>query len=148
MPLWAEATIPADRGLTGELRPSVVYGGATQEAAIAAARLLARDAVDVTFSFRNGRTRTVAVNPAIAVLHDAAAGAFWLTPLQTTVRLGDQWLDAPHTIDGPAFEGADAPLTSATVRSATRDMVAVVGRDAVIVPTAWTDAPDDSLDRA
>jgi hypothetical protein len=148
VPLWGEATIPADRGLTGQLRPGVTYGGATKEAAIEAARLLARETVEMSFSFRNGRTRTTQVNPAIAVLRDARAGAFWLAPLRTTVRLGDQWLDAPHTIDGPAFEGADALLRPATVLSATRDMVAVVGRDAVLTPGVWTDAPDDSLDRA
>lgn len=146
VPLWGEATIPAERGLTGERRPGVTYGGATLEAAIEAAHLLAGTTVELSFSFRNGRTRTTQVNPAIAVLRDAVAGAFWLAPLRTTVRLGDQWLDAPHTIDGPAFEG-DALLTSASVLSATRDMVAVVGRDAVLKPGAWTDAPDDSLDR-
>ncbi len=147
IPLWSEATIPAERGLTGERRPGVTYGGATLEAAIEAAHLLAREPVELSFSFRNGRTRTTQVNPAIAVLRDATAGAFWLAPLHTTVRLRDQWLDAPHTIDGPAFEGADALLSSATVLSATRDMVAVVGRDAVLKPGVWADAPDDSLDR-
>ncbi len=144
MPLWSEATIPAERGLTGQLRPAVTYGGATREAAVEAARLLARQTVEVSFSFRNGRTRTVQVNPAIAVLRDAKAGAFWLAPLRTTVRLGDQWLDAPHTIDGSAFEGAGAVLNTATVLSATRDMVAVVGRDLVLRPGVWAGAPDDS----
>jgi hypothetical protein len=100
----------------------------------------------MTFSFRNGRTRTVQVNPAIAVLRDAKAGAYWLAPLRTTVRLGDEWLDAPHTIDGAAFEGPDRVLTGATVLSATRDMIAVVGRDTILKPAAWADAPDDSRD--
>jgi hypothetical protein len=148
VPLWGEATIPSDRGLTGQLRPGVTYAGTTLEAAVEAARLLSRESVELSFSFRNGRTRTVQVNPAIAVLRDAKAGAFWLAPLRTTVRLGDQWLDAPHTIDGPAFEGADPVLTSAKVLSATRDMVAVVGRDTVLTPGPWADAPDDSIDRA
>ncbi len=146
MPLWAEATIPAERGLTGELRPTVSYAGTSKEAAIEAARLLANQPVEVSFSFRNGRTRTTEVNPAIAVLRDAKAGAYWLAPLRTTVRLGDEWLDAPHTIDGAAFEGADPVLTGATVLSASRDMVAVVGRDTVVKPAAWADAPDDSRD--
>ena len=146
VPIWGEATIPADRGLTGQLQPGVTYGGTTKEAAIEAARLLSRELVDLTFSFRNGRTRTVQVNPAIAVLRDAKAGAFWLAPLRTTVRVGDQWLDAPHTIDGPAFEGADAVLKPATVLAATRDLVAVVGRDLVLKPSVWADAPDDSRD--
>lgn len=146
VPFWGEATIPADRGLTGQLNPGVTYGGSSRDAAIEAARLLARQAVDVSFSFRNGRTRTVQVNPAIAVLHDARAGAFWLAPLRTTVRLGDQWLDAPHSIDGPAFEGPDAVLRTPSVLSATRDMVAVVGRDALITPGRWTSAPDSSRD--
>ncbi|MCW2920221.1 MAG: hypothetical protein JWL76_95 [Thermoleophilia bacterium] len=146
VPLWGEATIPSDRSLTGQLQPGVTYAGATLDAAIEAARLLSREPVELSFSFRNGRTRTVQVNPAIAVLRDAKAGAFWLAPLRTTVRLGDQWLDAPHSIDGPAFEGADAVLTAPTVLSATRDMVAVVGRDLVLKPGAWTDAPDESRD--
>ena len=147
VPFWKEATIPTDRGLTGQVLPAVTFGGATYEAAVEAARLLARQTVDVSFSFRNGRTRTIEVNPAIAVLRDTRAGAFWLAPLRTTVRLGDQWLDAPHTIDGLAFEGANPVLHTPTVLTATRDMVAVVGRDAVIKPAKWTTAPDGSLDR-
>lgn len=145
MPLFHEARIPAERGLTGELRPTLSYGGASKEAAIAAARLLAQTPVDVEFSFRNGRTRTVSVHPAIAVLRDAKAGAYWLAPLQTSVNLRGEWVDAPHTIDGGAFDGNDAVLRTPSILSATRDMVAVVGADSLLVPGRWTDAPDDSL---
>ncbi len=70
----------------------------------------------------------------IAVLRDAAAGAYFVAPLQTTVRLRDQWLEAPHTIDGLAFEGAGALLRTPTVTGMTRDVVAVVGRDTVVTP--------------
>ena len=148
MPLWAEATIPAERNLTGAKRPSVTYAGTTLAGAIEAAHLLARDLVDVSFSFRNGRVRTTQVHPAFGVLRDSAAGAFWLTPLHTTVKLRNEWLDAPHAIDGPAFDGADAVLARPEVRTATRDLVAVVGAREVIRPDRWTDAPDDSLGRA
>lgn len=144
VPIWQEATIPADRGITGALRPSVTYAGTSKQDAIEAARLLAATPVDLSFSFRNGRTRTVQVHPAIAVLRDAKAGTFWLAQLRTTVRLGTDWLDAPHSIDGPAFDGPDAVLTRPRVLSATRDMVAVVGKTSVLVPGRWTDAPDDS----
>ncbi|MCW2928377.1 MAG: hypothetical protein JWM86_2345 [Thermoleophilia bacterium] len=148
MPLFHEARIPADRGLMGELRPTLTYGGASKEAAIEAARLLAATPVQVEFSFRNGRTRSVEVHPAIAVLRDAKAGAYWLAPLQTTVQLRGEWLDAPHSIDGPAFGGDDAVLRTPSILSATRDMVAVVGRDSVIVPGRWTSAPADSIVRS
>jgi hypothetical protein len=144
VPLWAEATIPAERTLTGASRPSLTYGGASLDAAIEAARLLAKQPVDLSFSFRNGRTRTAQVHPAIAVLRDSRAGAFWLAPLQTTVRLGNEWLDAPHAVDGPAFSGEDPVLATPTVRTATRDLVAVVGATTVVTPTRWTNAPDDS----
>jgi hypothetical protein len=130
VPIWQEATIPADRGITGALRPSVTYAGTSKQDAIEAARVLAATPVDLSFSFRNGRTRTVQVHPAIAVLRDAKAGTFWLAQLRTTVRLGT---------DGP-----DAVLTRPRVLSATRDMVAVVGKTSVLVPGRWTDAPDDS----
>lgn len=144
VPLFAEARIAAERGLTGSLRPAVTYAGSTLEQAIEAAHRLAATPVDLTFSFRNGRVRTTQVNPAIAVLRDAKAGAFWLAPLQTTVQLRGEWIDAPHAIDGPAFEGADALLRTPTVLTATRDMVAVVGRELVLKPGQWIGAPDDS----
>lgn len=144
MPLWAEASLPAERGLTGALRPSVTFAGSTREDAIAAARLLAQQPVEVSFSFRNGRVRHTSVNPAIAVLRDARAGTFWLAPLRTTVKLGADWVDAPHAVDGAAFEGHDAVLRRPQVLSASRDLVAVVGADTLVTPQRWTDAPDDS----
>jgi hypothetical protein len=144
LPLFPEARIAADRGLTGSRIPAVIYAGTTLDAAIAAARQLAARPVEVSFSYRNGRVGTVAVNPAFGVLRDARAGAFWLAPLETTVQLRGEWVDAPHTIDGPAFEGAKALLGTPTVLSATRDMVAVVGKETVLKPSVWTDAPDDS----
>lgn len=144
LPLFPEARIAADRGLSGSRTPAVIYAGSTLEAAIVAAKQLAARPVEVSFSYRNGRVGTVAVNPAFGILRDARAGAFWLAPLETTVQLRGEWVDAPHTIDGPAFEGAKALLGTPTVLSATRDMVAVVGRETVLTPSVWTDAPDDS----
>lgn len=144
MPLWREASLPAERGLTGALRPSVTFAGSSRDDAIAAAQLLARHPVDVSFSFRNGRVRQTSVNPAIAVLRDARAGTFWIAPLRTTVKLGTEWVDAPHAVDGAAFEGHDAVLRRPQVLSASRDLVAVVGADTVVTPQRWTDAPDDS----
>lgn len=144
VPLWAEASIPADRGLTGALRPAVTYAGSSLDAAIQAARMLAKEPVELRFSFRNGRIRSAEVHPAIAVLRDAKAGAFWLAPLHTTVRLGDEWRDAPHAIDGPAFGGSDPVLHAPTVLTATRDLVAVVGAAEVVRPGKWISAPDDS----
>jgi len=147
MPLWPEARIPAERGLSGALRPSLTFGGSSLEAAIEAAKLITAVPVDVQFSFRNGRLGTTPVHPAIAILRDSRAGAFWLAPLQTTVRFQGEWLDAPHTIDGPAFEGEEPLLATPKILSATRDMVAVVGRDTVLKPGVWADAPDDSIVR-
>ncbi|MEO6866833.1 MAG: hypothetical protein ABI200_02310 [Gaiellales bacterium] len=147
IPFWREARIPGARGFDNVLRPSLIWGGTTRQDAIAAAHLLAAAAVDVSFSFRNGVKRTVQIHPAIAVLHDAKAGAFWLTQLDTTVKLGDDWVDAPHSIDGPAFEGANALLRTPTVLSATRSMVAIVGRDTVLQPQRWDRAPHDSFVR-
>lgn len=144
MPIWREASLPADRGLSGALRPSVTFAGSSREDAIAAAHLLAQGPVDVSFSFRNGRVRETSVNPAIAVLRDSRAGTYWLAPLRTTVKLGAEWVDAPHAVDGAAFEGQGAVLRRPTVLSATRDLVAVVGAATVVVPQRWTDAPDDS----
>jgi hypothetical protein len=144
MPLFPEARIAADRGVSGPRIPAVTYAGSTLEAAVAAAKLLTAKTVDVDVSYRNGRVGTAHVHPAIAILRDAKAGAFWLAPLQTTVQLRGEWVDAPHTIDGPAFEGAKSLLRGATVLSATRDMVAVVGKDSILRPATWTDAPDDS----
>lgn len=144
MPLFPEARIAADRGLMGSRNPAVTYAGSTLELAIAAARQLSARAVEVSFSYRNGRIGTVDVNPAIAVLRDAKAGAFWLAPLETTVQLRGEWVDAPHTIDGAAFDGGKSLLGTPRVLTATRDMVAVVGRDLVLKPSTWTDAPDDS----
>ena len=60
------------------------------------------------------------------------------------MRSRGEWVDAPHSIDGDAFTGAAPILRTPTVLSATKDMVAVVGRDTVITPSPWTDAPDDS----
>ncbi|MCB0878003.1 MAG: hypothetical protein KDC46_03370 [Thermoleophilia bacterium] len=144
VPLWSEAIIPADRGLTGALRPAVTYAGRNLEAAIEAAHVLAKAPVELSFSYRNGRLGTAQVNPAIAVLRDAHAGVYWLAPMHTTVRRRDQWLDAPHTIDGAAFTGADPLLARPQVLTATRDLVAVVGATDVIRPGTWADAPDDS----
>jgi hypothetical protein len=141
---WREAFIPSDRGLTGARRPKVTFAGSNKDAAIAAAHALAAKAVELPITLADGTTRTVRLHPAIAVLRDAREGVYWLAPLRTTVRSGDDWIDAPHTIDGAAFEG-DAPLLrTPTILSSTRDMVAVVGRDSVITPGRWTNAPDDS----
>lgn len=144
VPLFAEARIGSDRGLTGDRRPRVTFAGSTLEQAIAAARTLASNAVPVEFSYRNGRIGSAQVHPAYAVLRDARAGAFWLARLETAVQLRGEWVDAPHAIDGPAFAGADAVLRTPKVLSATRDMVAVVGADLVLKPSRWTTAPDDS----
>lgn len=144
MPIWREASLPAERGLTGALRPSVTYAGTSRDDAIAAARLLAQQPVDVSFSFRNGRIGHTSVQPAIAVLRDAREGAFWIAPLRTTVKLGAEWVDAPHAVDGLAFQGRAPVLRTPQVLSATRDLVAVVGADTVVTPQRWTDAPDDS----
>jgi hypothetical protein len=144
LPLFPEARIAGDRSFTGARTPAVIYGGATLEDAIAAAHQLAATPVEVSFSYRNGRVGSVAVNPAFGILRDSRAGAFWLAPLQTTVQLRGEWVDAPHTIDGAAFQGAKALLGTPTVLTATRDMVAVVGKEAVLKPSTWTDAPDDS----
>jgi hypothetical protein len=144
VPLWPEAALPADRGITGALRPSLTWGGTSLELAIEAARMLAREPVELSFSFRNGRTRTTQVHPAIAVLRDSRAGAFWLAPLHTTVRHGSEWRDAPHAVDGPAFEGSDPVLRTPRVLTATRDMVAVVGAKVVVRPERWVDAPFDA----
>ena len=144
VPIFAEARIGADRGLMGDRSPAVVFGGTSLEQAIAAAHKLAAAPIDLEFSYRNGRVGTAQVHQAIAVLRDARAGAFWLAPLETTVQLRGEWVDAPHAIDGPAFEGADALLRTPTVMSATRDMVAVVGKELVLTPAQWIDAPDDS----
>lgn len=141
VPLWAEAALPALSGITGAPQLALTYGGDSIEAATSAARLLTKNPIDLTFSFRNGRTRTTQVYPAIAVLRDSRAGAFWLAPLHTTVRLGDEWLDAPHSIDGPAYEGDDPVLHSPKIYSATRDLVAVVGANAIIKPERWVTAP-------
>jgi hypothetical protein len=144
VPAWHEAFIPSDRGLTGERRPKVTFGGSSKEAAIKAAHLLAAKPVDVDVTLSDGSTRTVTMHPAIAVLRDSREGVYWLAPLRTTVRSGDDWVDAPHTIDGAAFEGEAPVLKTPSILTATRDMVAVVGRDTVVVPGRWTDAPDDS----
>jgi hypothetical protein len=144
VPLWADAVIPAERSLTGALRPAVTYGGSTRAEAVEAARLLARQPADIEFSYRNGRFGSVTVAPAIAVLRDATAGAYWLAPLRTTVRRGDQWLDAPHAIDGAAFSGNRPLLITPRVLSATSVMVAVVGAESLITPERWVDAPHDS----
>jgi hypothetical protein len=122
-----------------------VFGGSNRDAAIAAAKALAAKPVEISFSFRNGRVHTAPVNPAYAVLRDAHHGVYWLAPLRTTVRLRDEWVEAPHTVDGLAFEGRQPLLATPTVFSATKDMVAVVGRDTVLTPATWVDAPDDSL---
>lgn len=144
LPLWRDAVLPAERGLTGALQPVVSYGGTSTSEAIAAAHLLAQHPVTVDFSYRNGRLGSTQVTPAIAVLRDVTAGVFWLAPLHTTVRRGDEWLDAPHTIDGPAFEGDRPLLTRPRVLSATSLLVAVVGANSVIRPEKWSDAPNDS----
>jgi hypothetical protein len=145
---WHEAFIPADRGLTGNLRPKVTFAGSNRDNAIAAAHALAQRSEELSITLADGSTRTVTLHPAFAVLRDAHEGVYWLAPLRTTVRSGDDWIDAPHTIDGAAFEGTNPVLRTPTILTATRDMVAVVGRDSVITPGRWTDAPDDSqLDR-
>lgn len=145
VPAWHEAWIPADRGLTGDLRPSVIFGGSTREAAVAAAHLLAQQAVRLDVDLSDGSTRSVSLHPAIAVLRDARAGAFWLAPLRTSVRSHGEWIEAPHSIDGDGFAGEHPLLRTPSVLSATRDMVTIVGRDTELTPGRWTDAPDDSL---
>lgn len=140
---WHEAFIPAERGLTGALRPALAWGGTSRDAAIDAARALARLTVQLQLEV-GGQLRTVEISPAIAVLRDARAGAYWLAPLRTTIRSGEEWVEAPHSIDGPAFEGGSQGRRGARVLSATRDMVAVVGRDTVLTPAEWADAPHDS----
>lgn len=142
--VWQEAWIPADRGITGAMRPSVTWGGTSREQAVAAAALLAAVEVEVLVDVAGGRTRTMRVNPAIGVLHDPKAGAYWLAPLRTTVRANGEWAEAPHTIDGAAFSGRSPLLRKPAVSSASPDLVAVVGRDSVITPGEWADAPDDS----
>lgn len=128
---FAEARIPAQRTLTGALTPALRYGGPTEADAVAAARMLAQETQDVDFG--GGEVRSV--HPAIAVLRDARHGAWWLAPLQTTVRRGTEWIEAPHTIDGAAFTGPDAWLRSVQVHSNSRVLVAVVGADTVLRPT-------------
>ncbi|MCW2960868.1 MAG: hypothetical protein JWM25_652 [Thermoleophilia bacterium] len=142
---WSEAWIPANRNLTGRLTPSVSWGGSTKEAAIEAAHALAAKPIEIRMDMPGGRSRLVKVHPAIAVLRDAKAGAFWLAPLRTSVLSGNEWVEAPHTIDGGAFTGRNPVLLAPVIRSATRDMVAVVGRDRVATPQAWKTAPDDSF---
>ncbi len=144
VPLWQDATLPAHRNLTGALRASVTYAGTSLDGAIRAAHLLSATPVPVSFTYRNGRHGMISANPAIAVLRDAKLGAYWITPLSTTVKIGGNWVDAPHTIDGVAFDGADPAFVAPSVRSATRDLVAVVGVQRVVTPERWTDAPPDS----
>lgn len=142
--VWHEAVIPAERGLTGARVASLSYAGTTLEGAIRAARLVARTPLQLDVDLRRGGTRSVSVNQAVGVLHDVRAGAYWIAPLMTTMRRGGEWFEAPHTIDGGAFEGEDPVLRAPKVRSATENLVAVVGRDVVITPTRWRDAPDGS----
>ena len=141
---WHESFIPTERSLTGSRSVSMTYGGATRDEAITAARLLAQSVVQVTVDVGIEGARSVQINPAIAVLRDARNGAFWLASLTTTMRHGDEWVDAPHSIDGAAFEGPTPLLHTASVLTATPNMVAVVGRDTVLTPSTWTDAPHDS----
>jgi len=53
-------------------------------------------------------------------------------------------VEAPHTIDGGAFEGPNPLLRTPSIKSASSNLVAVVGRDTVLTPTRWRDAPDGS----
>ncbi|MCW2956964.1 MAG: hypothetical protein JWO69_1833 [Thermoleophilia bacterium] len=141
---WKEAWIPANRGITGALHPAVTFGGSSRAAAIEAAHALAAVPVKVRMDMLHGRSKLVTIHPAIAVLRDARAGAYWLAPLHTTVRSNGEWRDAPHTIDGGAFQGGSPAFRTPVVRSATSEMVAVVGRDRVMTPKEWRTAPHDS----
>src|SRR5690606_6329210 len=100
--------------------------------------------VKVRMDMVDGSSRMVTIHPAIAVLRDAKAGAFWLAPLRTSIQSNGEWIEAPHTIDGGAFGGKKPALLAPVIRSATKDLVAVVGRDRVATPGIWSDAPDDS----
>ena len=145
---WREAWIPTERTITGTRTPSMVYGGTSAEAAIEAAHALARATVSMRIATAEGRFQRVRLNPAMAVLLDAKAGAYWITPLHSSVQSGSEWIEMPHSIDGAAFEGARPWLAGARVASASADLIAVVGRDLVIAPERWHDAPDDSRSRA
>jgi hypothetical protein len=141
---WREAWIPSERTLTGTRRPALVYGGTSVEGAIESARTLARTLVVARIEDSTGKVRRVSINPAMAVLLDAKAGAYWIAPLTSSIQSGGEWIEVPHSIDGAAFEGARPWLGGARVASASKDLVAVVGRDLVIAPERWHDAPDDS----
>ena len=110
--------------------------------------MLARTSVRVRVSDNGGQRRTVQINPAMAVLHDAKSGAYWITPLTSSVRSGDDWIELPHSIDGAAFEGTSPWLRAPQVAGASKDLIAVVGRERVVTPSRWTDAPDDSKGRS
>lgn len=137
---WSEAVLPMYRSPTGSRHPNVQFAGTSRDDAIAAAHQLATHAVRVDVQAHGGDVRSVELNPAIAVLRDARAGTFWLTPLSTTIKVQDDWVEIPHSIDGIAFEGALPVLARPAVRSATQSMVALVGRDTVITPEHWADA--------
>ncbi|MBC7461081.1 MAG: hypothetical protein H7287_06940 [Thermoleophilia bacterium] len=141
---WREAWIPTERTLTGGRTPAMVFGGTSAETAIEAAHALARGTVQVRVSDVAGRMRTVQLNPAMAVLLDAKSGAYWITPLTSSVRSGGGWIELPHSIDGAAFEGAHPWLHTPQVAGASKDLVAVVGRERVVTPSHWSDAPHDS----
>lgn len=141
---WREAWIPTERTLTGTRTPAMVYGGLSLETAVEAAHAIARTPVVVRVADAHGRLRRISLNPAMAVLLDAKAGAYWVTPLIGSIQSGQEWIEAPHSIDGAAFEGADPWLAPARIASASKDLVAVVGRDVVVTPEQWRDAPDDS----
>ncbi|MCW2972262.1 MAG: hypothetical protein JWN72_535 [Thermoleophilia bacterium] len=145
---WREAWIPTERTISGGRAPAMVFGGTSADTAIEAAHVLARGTVQVRVSDASGRMRDVRLNPAMAVLHDAKSGAYWITPLTSSARSGSEWVELPHSIDGAAFEGAHPWLQAPRVAGASRDLVAVVGRDLVVTPSRWTDAPDDSRSRS
>lgn len=135
--VWREASIPADQSMTGDRTPAVTFGGTTLDEAVAAAHLLAAIPVELRVDVAGVGARTIKLNPAIAVLLDAKSGAYWLAPLRTTMRVGNEWVDAPHAIDGAGFTGATPTFRHARVLSATPDMVAVVGAELVVKPGRW-----------
>jgi hypothetical protein len=148
--IWHESWIAQERTLMGNTQARLSYAGESLAAAIEAARALTETPVEIKASVRGARARRLLIQPAVAVLHDAPRGTFWLAPLRTTMRLGATWIDAPATVDPiRALDGTTIIIDSPnTVRASSPSTVAIVGASRVVTPTLWADAPDDARDTA
>ena len=136
--IWHESWLPSVQTNTGRMVPSLTPGGASLDDAINAAHHIARTPVRVSTDADG--VPAIDVNPAIAVMR-APDNSFWLAPLLTSMRTGNVWHEVPHTIDGAAFAGNDPLVRGTTIRAASPDLVAVVGRDTVLEPAPWPNAP-------